>query len=107
MSIGKRKRYTNMSAYMRSRAMSESETVRWTFTVSKETDIALRTFLGKRGLKKGDLSRFVEDAVRWQVFRRTVQDARARNAGVPAKELNAAVEDALAAVRAERFRAAG
>jgi len=48
MSIGKRKRYTNMSAYMRSRAMSESETVRWTFTVSKETDIALRTFLVER-----------------------------------------------------------
>jgi len=32
---------------------------------------------------------------------------RARNAGVPAKEINAAVEDALASVRAERFRAAG
>ena len=87
--------------------MSESGTVRWTLTVSKETDIALRTFLAQRGLKKGDLSRFVEDAVRWQVFQRTVQDARARNVGVPAKEINAAVEDALAAVRAERFRAAG
>lgn len=86
--------------------MSESETVRWTLTVSKETDIALRTFLAQRGLKKGDLSRFVEDAVRWQVFQRTVQDARARNAGVPAKEISAAVEDALASVRAERFRAA-
>lgn len=87
--------------------MGESETVRWTLTVSKETDVALRTFLAQRGLKKGDLSKFVEDAVRWQVFHRTVQDARARNAGVPAKEINAAVEDALASVRAERFRAAG
>jgi hypothetical protein len=87
--------------------MSGPETVRWTLTVSKETDIALRTFLAQRGLKKGDLSRFVEDAVRWQVFQRTVQDVRARNVGVPAKQIDAAIEDALESVRAERFRAAG
>jgi len=87
--------------------MSESETVRWTLTVSKETDIALRTFLAQRGLKKGDLSKFVEDAVRWQVFNRTVQSVRERNAGVSPKEIAAAVDEALAAVRAERFRKTG
>ncbi len=87
--------------------MSELETVRWTLTVSKETDIALRTYLAQRGLKKGDLSRFVEDAVRWQVFQRTVKEARARNAGMPAKEVTAAIDEALASVRAERFRPAG
>ena len=87
--------------------MSESGTVRWTLTVSKETDIALRTFLAQRGLKKGDLSRFVEDAVRWQVFQRTVQEVRARNVGTPTKKINAAVEDALASIRAERFRSTG
>ena len=87
--------------------MSESETVRWTLTVSKETDIALRTFLAQRGLKKGDLSKFVEDAVRWQVFNRTVQSVRERNAGVAPKEIEAAVDEALAVVRAERFRAIG
>ena len=47
------------------------------------------------------------ETVRWQVFQRTVQDARARNADVPAEEINAAVEEALASVRAERFRTAG
>lgn len=87
--------------------MSESETVRWTLTVSKETDIALRTFLAQRGLKKGDLSRFVEDAVRWQVFSRTVREVRERNAGIAPKEISAAIEEALTAVRAERFHAAG
>jgi hypothetical protein len=87
--------------------MSESETVRWTLTVSKETDIALRTFLAQRGLKKGDLSKFVEDAVRWQVFNRTVQSVRERNAGVAPKEIEAAVDEALGAVRAERFRKTG
>ena len=74
--------------------MSGPETVRWTLTVSKETDIALRTFLAQRGLRKGDLSRFVEDAVRRQVFPRTVQDARAahrgRRARAPARNRRAA-----------------
>lgn len=87
--------------------MSESATVRWTLTVSKETDIALRTFLAQRGMKKGDLSRFVEDAVRWQVFQRTVRDVRSRNAGASAKVVSAAVDEALTAVRAERFRTSG
>jgi len=85
--------------------MGESETVRWTLTVSKETDIALRTFLAQRGLKKGDLSKFVEDAVRWQVFNRTVQGVRERNVGVAPKEIETAVDEALTAIRAERFRA--
>lgn len=47
------------------------------------------------------------ETVRWQVFQRTVQDARARNADVPAEQINAAVEEALASVRAEWSRAAG
>lgn len=41
-----------------------SETIRWTIKVSGETDLALRSFLGAHGMKKGDLSRFVEEAVR-------------------------------------------
>ena len=41
-----------------------SETVRWTIKVSPETDLSLRGFLGAQGMKKGDLSKFVEDAVR-------------------------------------------
>jgi hypothetical protein len=75
--------------------------------VSKETDIALRTFLAQRGLKKGDLSRFVEDAVRWQVFNRTVRSVRERNAGFAPDELATAVDEALTAVRAERFGDSG
>ena len=47
-----------------------SEAIRWTIKVSKETDLSLRTFLGAQGMKKGDLSNFVEDAVRWRIFDR-------------------------------------
>ena len=39
-------------------------TVRWSLKVSKETDEALRAHLGRTGGRKGDLSRFVQEAVR-------------------------------------------
>ena len=77
--------------------------VRWTIKVSKETDIAVRSFLAQRGYKKGDLAKFIEEAVRWRVFDQTLQDVRARHADVSSGELEEAVEEALAEVRAERF----
>jgi hypothetical protein len=46
-----------------------------TITVSKETDLTLRTFLGAQGMKKGDLSNFIEEAVRWRVFNRIIPDS--------------------------------
>ncbi len=42
----------------------QEEAVRWNIKVSKETDLTLRTYLGSRGMKKGDLSKFIEHAVR-------------------------------------------
>jgi len=80
-----------------------TEPVRWTVRVSKDTDVAVRTFLAQRGLKKGDLAKFIEEAVRWRVFDATVAETKARNAGVSEEEIDAAIEDALATVRAERF----
>jgi len=37
--------------------------VRWSLKVSKETDEALRAHLGQAGARKGDLSKFVQEAV--------------------------------------------
>ncbi len=82
------------------------DTVRWTVKVSRETDLALRSYLGRQGMKKGDLSKFIEEAVRWRVLDRVVSEVKARNAGVPARKIQAAVDEALAAVRAERLGAA-
>lgn len=80
------------------------EPVRWTLKVSKDTDIAVRTFLARRGgMKKGDLTKFVEEAVRWRVFDQTVSEVQARNASVPAEQIESEIDQALAAVRAERF----
>jgi hypothetical protein len=78
------------------------EAVRWNIKVSRATDLTLRTFLGARGGKKGDLSKFIEEAVRWRVFHRTVQDIRKRNADTDPDELQRIVDEAVSEVRAER-----
>jgi hypothetical protein len=78
------------------------EAVRWNIKVSKETDLTLRTFLGAPGGKKGDLSRFIEEAVRWRVLHRTVQDIRKRNADTDPDELQRIIDETVSEVRTER-----
>jgi hypothetical protein len=76
-----------------------SDAVRWTIKVSRETDLSLRSYLGAQGMKKGDLSRFVEEAVRWRVLDRTVQRLKDRNQDLPPEELEALIDEAEAEVR--------
>ena len=76
--------------------------VRWSIKVSKDTDLNLRTFLGSQGMKKGDLSKFVEDAVNRRVLQCTVQDIWERNADTDPDEIQRIVDDAVSEVRAER-----
>ena len=80
------------------------EAVRWNIKVSKETDLTLRTYLGALGMKKGDLSKFIEEAVRWRIFNRTVQEIKAGNAGADPDELQAIIDGTLREVRAQRSR---
>ena len=76
--------------------------VRWTVRVSKDTDVAVRTSLAHRGMNKGDLAKFIEEAVRWRVLDRTVAEVKARNAKAPRAEIEAAIDEALKTVRNER-----
>lgn len=78
---------------------------RWTVSVSKETDIAVRSFLAQRGMKKGDLSKFIEDAVRWRVFDQTLAEARGKFADISQDELAAIIEDAVETARTPRPKA--
>ena len=80
------------------------EAVRWNVKVSKEIDLTLRTYLGAQGMKKGDLSKFIEEAVRWRIFNRTVQDIKSLNANADPDELQAIIDGAVREVRAERRR---
>jgi hypothetical protein len=56
-----------------------SNTIRWNIVVSQDTDQALRMFLANQGGgRKGDLSRFVEEAVRSHILALTADQAKAR-----------------------------
>ena len=79
--------------------MSDGNMTRWTVVVSKATDMTLRSFLAQRGLKKGDLSKFVEDAVRWRVLDQTVAEVRSKFADLSEEDLQALVDEATDAVR--------
>ncbi len=63
--------------------------------------MALRTFLAQRGLKKGDLSLFVEEAVKWRVLDQTINEARAQFADLSEDALQALVEEATEALKGE------
>lgn len=67
----------------------------WTIKVSAETDRSLRTFLAQRGMKKGALSTFVEEAFEERLYRLMVEEIQARNADMSEDELEDLVEDAV------------
>ena len=78
------------------------DNTRWTVSVSKQTDIAVRSHLAQRGMKKGDLSRFIEDAVRWRVLEQSLAEARHGFADLSPEEIEALAEEAVAAARQAR-----
>ena len=69
---------------------------RWNVVVSTETDMTLRQFLANRGGgRKGDLSRFVEEAVQSHILELSAKDAKSRNSGIKATDIDDAVDEAL------------
>lgn len=75
---------------------------RLTLVISEKTDAALRAFLGSIGARKGDLSKFVEEAVKDKIFRETVNRVKARNAEYDQQEIMDTVEEAVDWARAHR-----
>lgn len=78
------------------------DAVRWNIKVSKETDLSLRTLLGSRGMKKGDLSKFIEQAVRAAIFHRSVQDIQSRNANTDPERFQELIDSTVREVRARK-----
>ncbi len=76
------------------------ESVRWTVVVDRAMDIDLRTMLAQRGMKKGDLSSYIKEAVRWQMMRDTIAEVRSGFADMESDEIDKLIDEALAAVRA-------
>ncbi|WAW97593.1 ribbon-helix-helix domain-containing protein (plasmid) [Xanthomonas citri pv. malvacearum] len=57
-------------------------TVRWNIAVSPDVDQSVRMFIAAQGGgRKGDLSRFIEEAVRAYLFERAVEQAKVATAG--------------------------
>jgi hypothetical protein len=79
--------------------MMPDTTTRWTVSVSKDTDISVRSFLAQRGMKKGDLSKFIEEAVKWRVLDQTMAEARGKFADLPPDDLDALIDEAVTATR--------
>ena len=97
------------------------DSVRWSLKVSRETDEALRAYLGRTGARKGDLSRFVQEAVRERLRKapaasgkgaalagergdlaRALQEIRARTRGLSRARFERLVAEAVAYARARR-----
>ena len=75
---------------------------RWNLVVSEETDRSVRSYLARTGGKKGDLSRFVDRAVRQAIFWETLETIWARNRSLSASEAQALADEAVAQARADR-----
>jgi hypothetical protein len=69
---------------------------RWSVVVPNDTDRALRTYLARKGTKKGDLSRFVDEAVLSRLFELTVDDVKVRNQEYDQEDILETIKDALA-----------
>jgi len=73
-----------------------SNTVRWNLAVSPEIDQSVRMFMAAQGGgRKGDLSRFIEDAVRAWLFERAAEQAKAATADMDETELHALIDEAV------------
>jgi len=73
---------------------------RWNLSISEKTDRMVRSHLARIGLKKGDLSKFVDDAVRAEVLRRTVKEVQAQNADMSEEQAIELANEAVAWARA-------
>ena len=81
---------------------------KWNLSVGDETDHLVRGFLARTGMKKGDLSAFVEDAVQGEVLRRSARELQEKDPKLSDDEATAlaenlaALERGMADVRAGR-----
>ena len=75
---------------------------RWSLSIPEETNLAVRTFLARKGGKKGDLSKFVDEAVRRRVLDLTVCQIKDRNARDDQQDILDLIDEEVDAARAGR-----
>ena len=71
-------------------------TVRWNIAVSQEVDQSVRMFIAAQGGgHKGDLSRFIQEAVRTYLLERAVDQAKVVSSSMSEAELNDLIDEAV------------
>jgi hypothetical protein len=75
-------------------------TVRWNIAVSPEMDQSVRLFLAAQGGgRKGDLSRFIEDAVRAHLLEQAAAQAKSSASNMSDEDLTNLIDEAVAWAR--------
>jgi len=70
--------------------------VRWNIAVSPEMDQSVRIFIAAQGGgRKGDLSKFIEEAVRSYLLERAAEQAKAAATGMSELELTDLIDEAV------------
>jgi len=82
--------------------MENEPMTRWNLSIPEQTDRTVRTFLARTGGKKGSLSRFVDEAVRYRVLDLTVRQIKDRNAGQDQQAILDLIDEEVDAARAGR-----
>lgn len=72
------------------------DSIRWNIAVSPDTDKSVRMFIAAQGGgRKGDLSRFIEEAVRTYLLEQTVAQAKMATANMSETELTDLIDEAV------------
>ena len=70
--------------------------VRWNIAVSPDMDQSVRMFIAAQGGgRKGDLSKFIEEAVRSYLLERAVAQAKGATAGMTESEVAELIDEAM------------
>ncbi|WP_396269137.1 ribbon-helix-helix domain-containing protein [Ideonella sp.] len=70
--------------------------VRWNIAVSQDIDQSVRMFIAAQGGgRKGDLSRFIEEAVRAYLLEQAAEQAKAAASNMNEVDLNNLVDEAV------------
>jgi Ribbon-helix-helix domain len=78
--------------------------VRWNLAVPENVDRSVRIFLAERGGKKGDLSRFVLDAVRLRMIDEASAEAKRATTDMSETEVMDLIDEALEWARSDEGR---
>ena len=75
---------------------------RRSLVIADDTDRRVRSYPARTGGKRGDLSRFVDRAVRQAIFWETVESIRERNRYLSGEDAQLLADEAVARARADR-----